>query len=59
MSPCSAAWHMRRSRGPPVGGRTGFEAGKEKAKTETVYLNTREPAAQLGLSARTLDRYRV
>ena len=26
---------------------------------ETVYLNTREAAAHLGLSARTLDRYRV
>ncbi|MCY4395697.1 MAG: helix-turn-helix domain-containing protein [Rhodospirillaceae bacterium] len=27
--------------------------------TGTIYLNTREAAAHLGLSARTLDRYRV
>ena len=25
----------------------------------TIYLNTREAAARLGLSTRTLDRYRV
>ncbi len=25
----------------------------------TIYLNTREAAARLGLSARTLERYRV
>ena len=27
--------------------------------TGTIYLNTREAAAHLGLSTRTLDRYRV
>ncbi len=26
---------------------------------ETIYLNTRQAAAHLGLSTRTLDRYRV
>ena len=42
----------------------GWEAGaggqEETAMTErTKYLNTREAAAHLGLSTRTLDRYRV
>ncbi len=29
------------------------------ADGETIYLNTRQAAAHLGLSTRTLDRYRV
>ena len=36
-----------------------FGARKKRGMTESVYLNTREAAAHLGLSACRLDRYRA
>ena len=42
----------------PLGARPTWEKGKGKME-ETSYLSTRQAAAHLGLSTRTLDRYRV
>ena len=44
----------------PEAGTVGEPEQEETAMTgRTKYLNTREAAAHLGLSTRTLDRYRV
>ena len=37
----------------------GADREKGNGMNGTIYLNTREAAAHLGLSTRTLDRYRV
>jgi len=45
--------------GPGISGISGVEKEKDMGKRPTDYLNARDAAAHLGLSTRTLDRYRV